>query len=191
MELTDSLPRPRLSRSTGRAGWRTDDFEAVFLEHYPRVVAAIRKILGDNGQAEEKADEIFLKLHEQPHLQGPEHNIGAWLHRAATRAGLDALRADARRSRYEGAANQSNSGVQPSALEGLLAEERAARVRAALAALNPQRAQLLLMRHSGFSYKDIAAALGLNPSSVGTLLARAESELARRYRQMHGSEDSA
>lgn len=189
MELTDSLPRPQLIRTVIHSSWRPADFEAAFLEHYPRVVAAIRKLLGDSGQAEEKADEVFLKLHEHPHLQGPDHNLGAWLYRAAVRTALDALRADSRRMRYEELAVREGPVPSPSALEGLLADERAERVRVALAALNPQRAQLLLMRHGGFSYKEIAAALGIKTASVGTFLARAEAEFARRYRERFGSEE--
>jgi DNA-directed RNA polymerase specialized sigma24 family protein len=37
---------------------------------------------------------------------------------------------------------------------------------------------MLLMRYSGFSYKEIAEALGVATTSVGTLLARAESRFA-------------
>ena len=59
----------------------------------------------------------------------------------------------------------------------------------ALAKLEPQRAQMLMLRHSGFSYQETAEALGLNPASVGTLLARAEAELARRYRELYPEED--
>ena len=188
MELTDSIPQPASSRAAAKSSWGRADFDAAFLEHYPRVVGVIRKVLGDDGRAEEEADEVFLKLHEQPHLQHPEHNLGAWLYRAAIRSALDALRADARRTRYEEQAAREASGEAPSALEGLLAAERAGRVRAVLAALNPQRAQLLLLRHGGCSYKEIAAALGLRPNSVGTLLARAETEFTRLYRRRFGEE---
>jgi RNA polymerase sigma-70 factor (ECF subfamily) len=40
---------------------------------------------------------------------------------------------------------------------------------------------LLVLRHSGLSYAEIAVALGLAPGSVGTLLARAETEFELRY----------
>jgi RNA polymerase sigma-70 factor (ECF subfamily) len=42
-------------------------------------------------------------------------------------------------------------------------------------------AQLLILRHSGLSYREIAAALDVAPGSVGTLLARAEAEFEQRY----------
>jgi RNA polymerase sigma-70 factor (ECF subfamily) len=45
----------------------------------------------------------------------------------------------------------------------------------------PREAQLLILRHAGLAYKEIADTLGLAPGSVGTLLARAEKEFERLY----------
>ena len=56
-------------------------------------------------------------------------------------------------------------------------------VRMALARMKPRSARLLLLRHSGLSYAEIAAALEIAPGSVGTLLARAEDEFEREYRR--------
>ncbi|PMP85558.1 MAG: RNA polymerase subunit sigma-24, partial [Roseiflexus castenholzii] len=53
------------------------------------------------------------------------------------------------------------------------AEERD-QVRAALATMPQRQAHLLLLRHAGLSYAEVAAVLNLAPGSVGTLLARAE-----------------
>jgi RNA polymerase sigma-70 factor (ECF subfamily) len=57
------------------------------------------------------------------------------------------------------------------------------RVRSALAQMKPRSARLLLLRHTGLSYAEIAAALEIAPGSVGTLLARAEAEFEREYRR--------
>jgi len=40
------------------------------------------------------------------------------------------------------------------------------------------------LRYSGLSYAEIAAALGIAAGSVGTLLARAEADFERRYRNL-------
>jgi RNA polymerase sigma-70 factor (ECF subfamily) len=45
------------------------------------------------------------------------------------------------------------------------------------------------MRHSDLSYKEMAQALEVKPSSVGTLLARAEDEFEKHYRELYGSEE--
>ena len=54
-----------------------------------------------------------------------------------------------------------------------------AKARAALDALSPRDREILLMRYSGFSYREIAEAVGVAATSVGTLLARAEKRFAR------------
>jgi DNA-directed RNA polymerase specialized sigma24 family protein len=52
--------------------------------------------------------------------------------------------------------------------------------------MKPRSAKLLVLRHSGLSYKELAAAVKVKPSSVGKLLARAEDEFERIYRQLLG-----
>jgi RNA polymerase sigma factor (sigma-70 family) len=63
----------------------------------------------------------------------------------------------------------------PEADEKVLADERRAAVRAALAQLSDRDRQMLLLRHEGYSYREIAQAAGVAESSVGTLLIRATS----------------
>jgi RNA polymerase sigma factor (sigma-70 family) len=67
------------------------------------------------------------------------------------------------------------------------AEDRS-RVRTALAQLPRQQAVALVLRHSGLSYAEVAAALALSPSSVGTTVRRAESAL-RKELNRHASSD--
>ena len=59
--------------------------------------------------------------------------------------------------------------------------ERMAPVREALGHLTEREREILLMRHGGFSYREIADAVGVAPSSVGTLLARAERNFVNVY----------
>ena len=116
--------------------------------------------------------------------------MAAWLYRTAVNLGLDALRVEARRRRKEQAAGaevvRSSGGGGP--LADMLRAEQRARVQAVLEALKPVSARLLLLRHAGLSYAELAAALALNPASIGTLLARAASEFEKKYRQLHGGE---
>ena len=68
-------------------------------------------------------------------------------------------------------------------------EERR-RVRQVLAQMKPRAARVLALRHSGLSYAEVAAALNVASSSVGTLLARAEKEFERRYRALEESNEA-
>ena len=70
---------------------------------------------------------------------------------------------------------------KPIADRKLEREERVAVVRAALEQLAERDQQLLLMREEGFSYQEIAEAVGVAPGSVGTLIARA----VRRFTEVY------
>jgi len=59
-------------------------------------------------------------------------------------------------------------------------------VRTILSGLKARDAQMLLLRSSGLSYREVAEALGIPPGSVGTMLARAEAEFERKFRARYG-----
>jgi RNA polymerase sigma factor (sigma-70 family) len=168
-----------------------DAFEEIFLSYYSRVVGILRRIVGDHARAEELANEVFLKLHQQP-PQTPVSNVGGWLYRTATNLGIDALRATARRNNFEqDAARQEpfTTSVNESGLDAALRTERERHVRTVLADLKPAQAQLLLLRATGYSYKELASALELEAGSIGTLLIRAEAAFEQRYLELFGREE--
>jgi RNA polymerase sigma-70 factor (ECF subfamily) len=162
--------------------------EALFREHYGRIAGMLTRLTGDRAQAEEIAADVFHKLSQRPALMASREDLTAWIYRVATNAGFDALRANSRRRKREEEAGleEIRAAAAPSALEALLAEERRVRVRAVLGALKPRDAQLLLLRSSGLAYRELAGALGIEPVSVGTMLARAEAEFERRFRARYG-----
>ena len=162
-------------------------FDDTFQEHYPRVVAMLARLTGDRGQAEEIAADVFHKLARRPPVMD---NPAAWIYRVATNAGLDATRANLRRRRREQEAGveQVRTSQEENALDGMLREERRMRVRDVLAGLRPRDSELLLLRAAGMAYRELAEVLGIQPGSVGTLLARAEAEFERRFRERYGDE---
>jgi RNA polymerase sigma-70 factor (ECF subfamily) len=139
------------------------------------------RLVGDRAEAEDLAVETFWRLWERAPARWD--NLGGWLYRVAVRLGYNALRAARRRAQYEVSAGREAlelSAPPDPAQAAELAEERA-RVRAVLGRLPPRSAQLLILRHSGLSYQEVAAALALAPGSIGTLLARAEAEFEALY----------
>ncbi len=167
-----------------QAAW----LEGVFHEHYGRMVGLLVRLVGDRAQAEEMAADVFCKLSHRRALVKTPAALFVWLYRVAMNAGLDAVRTNSRRRRRELEAGAENlrAASGGGALEEMLAWERRARVRAVLAQLKPRDAQLLLLRAEGRAYREVAEALGINPGSVGTLLARAEAEFEKRFRARYG-----
>lgn len=159
-------------------------FEAIFQEHWPRVYGVLFRLVGDHAEAEDLALEVFWRLYRRP--PADKQGLGGWLYRVATNLGFNALRARRRRDRYEDEAGRlllaSHQDPDPLAEIGR-AEERA-QVRQVLARMKPRSAQLLVLRYSGLSYAELAAALGLAPASIGALLARAEDEFAALYQAL-------
>ena len=170
--------------------WIESDFRRLFLEHYSRIVGVLIRLLGDRSRSEELANDAFWRLYHQPHLQ-TDGNIGGWLYRTATNLGLDALRTSHLRQKYEEAAGKAlrENRTQRDPLGDVLLEEKCSRVRAVLAAIRPAQAQLLILRASGLSYKELANALDVKPTGIGTMLNRAEQEFREHYLQMHGPEE--
>ena len=165
-------------------------FELLFKENYSRLVDVLGRITGNRQQAEELTTEAFWRLHSQPPPEGRRENLAGWLFRTATHLGIDALRASNRRLRYEREAVQESAGsAMPSPLDRLILEERKHRVRATLARMKANRAQLLMLRAAGFSYKEIAETFCIKTGSVGTLLARAEEEFEALYLNTFGKEE--
>lgn len=165
-------------RLTEQAQAKVTAFEETFFQHYARVYGVLFRLTGDRAEAQDLTLETFWKLWQQPPPRAD--NLGGWLYRVATRLGYNALRAARRRLQYEHAAAQDDAiGTDPTH-DAERAEEQA-RVRAVLSRMPERDAQLLILRHSGLAYKEIAAAIGVSPNSVGTLLTRAEDEFERLY----------
>ena len=164
-------------------------FEALFQEHWPHVYRLLNRLVGDPAEAEDLALETFVRLYQRFPLRETESNPGGWLHRVATNLGLHSIRGWKRRERYEMAAGkyalEETPEVRPA--EILAQEEERRLVRLVLAQMNKRQSQLLVMRYSGLSYKEIANALGLAPTSIGPLLLRAEREFEKQYRALPGT----
>ena len=160
-------------------------FETLFHRHYDRVYGILFRLVGERGEAEDLAQEVFLRLHDHARRRrGLDDNVGAWLYRVATNLGYNALR-DRRRRRQRDVALVPTESEDAEARLARREERRA--VRAALAELSQRQAQLLVLRQMEFSYAECAAIVGVAPASVGALLARA----ARAFREAYEKQTAA
>ena len=157
------------------------DLEQVFRATYPRVVAVAARVLGSQDEAEDVAQEVFVAFGR---TSVPAEEARGWLAVAAAHTALNHLRTGppaqhprGGRPRRAGRARRGRHRPRP---------RRAAPVRAALARLPQRQAVALVLRHSGLSYAEVAAALDLSPGSVGTTVRRAENAL-REEMDRHAS----
>jgi len=189
-ETAQSLNALVPARKSRPMQWPEAEFEAVFPQHYPRVVNVLMRLLGERTRAEELANDVFWKLYRTPAIRDGDGRVGGWLYRTATNLGIDALRAGTRRRKYEDAAARSQeNAASASPLDDMVRAEQCSRVRAVLAAIKPAQAQILILRASGFSYKELADVLEAAPGGIGTMLSRAQAEFRTAYLQFHGAEE--
>jgi RNA polymerase sigma factor (sigma-70 family) len=164
--------------------WREAEFELIFQEHYGRILRVTRRVLQTDSEAEEVCADAFIRLYRSGPGVTEKGPVGGWLYRTATRAAIDALRARRRRGEEmedEVIVHAVDPGEGP--LTQMLRQERVGEVRAVLARLKVEKAQILLLRHSGVSYREIAEAMQLDIHSVGSKLARAEAEFSSLYQR--------
>ena len=158
------------------------DIESLFRARFDRVARVIARVVRDPARAEELAVEAFVRLWRTPRAHTPQAE--AWLHRTAVRLGLDELRRQTRRNRYENLLAIVRRNPTPEQLHA--AAEEQDRVRAVLASLPARQAELLLLRSHDLSYSELAAALDIHPASLGTLLARAQESFRKEYVRRYG-----
>ena len=165
-----------------------DVFEDLFLEHYPRLVKTLLRLVGNRGQAEELAADAFCRLHRHRSRHGSGENPAGWLYRTAMNLGLDALRANSRRSRREERAQRERlrSETPCNPLYEMLAEEQRVRVRTVISRLKPIQGQVLLMGSSGFTSREIADLLQVRPDSLYVLISRARAQFEKAYVRLYG-----
>ncbi len=163
---------------------RPFDIEDIFRAQYPRIARVITRVVRDPARAEELAVEVFLKLWRNQQVYGERTN--AWLYRVAVRAGLDELRRQTRRSRYERLFGFGRGVRTPEEIRGTTEEQE--RVRLVLGVIKRRHAVLLVLRSDGLSYEKVAAALEINPASMGTLLRRAQQAFRKEYIERYGEE---
>ena len=168
-------------------------FAELVRRHAPRVRALCAATLGGPGEAEDAAQETFLKAHRALGRFSGEASFGTWLHRIAVNHCLDLLRAAGRRrSESLDALLEADAAIlgralaEPSSAKSL--EDRDA-VDRLLARLNPdQRLALTLREVEGMSYEEIAKAMSCSLDSVKARLKRARAELLEMSRHFSGSD---
>ncbi len=162
-------------------------FDAIFKDHWASVYRHLVRLVGDPAEAEDLALETFLRLYQRKPETQTEFNFGGWLYRVATNLGLQSIRSFKRREHYELTAGkgalEETPDDQPAKIQANEEERHLARL--VLSRMNSKQSQLLIMRYSGMSYKEIAEAMKLSPTSIGPLLLRAEREFEKRFRALN------
>jgi len=135
--------------------------------------------LGNRTAAEDVAQEVFLKLYQNPPRE--PSNLGGWLNRVATNLALNHLRSEKNRKHREKTAGQltGTADAEPGPEESLAQAEEINLVRKVLQRL-PERDRIcLILKFSGMDYAQIANITGIKHSSVRLAAYLSDSEYRR------------
>jgi len=167
-------------------------FRQICDEHLPAILRFATRLLQNDAEAHDVAQETFLKVWLKASEYQPKARITTWIHSIARHLSIDRLRQ--RQSRGEtvsldNAVDQAPASVEP----GQLLERKwtAERVQTAISALPERQQSALLLRHEqGLSQDEIAQVLDTSVDAVESLLKRARSAL-REQLELGGVDPSA
>lgn len=156
-----------------RAGAGDASAFRVLLDRHLKVVQLVaRRLLRDEAEAEDVAQETMLRLwNSASKLEAQNGSVQAWLKRVATNLSIDRLRSSRRLDVTDEVPEQESA---PTQLTGLAEQDVAKRVDAALAALpERQRIALTMFHYQGMSQREVADVLEISEDALESLLARA------------------
>lgn len=155
-------------------------FRGVYDELKPKLLRYCTYRCGDPDAAEDIVQEAMVRLWRRDAEEPPADPAG-WLFTTARHLILDGAKVARNRERLL-ASNPASEAGPEQADRILEREQERERVREVLGRMPKRSGEILMLRYSGFSYREIAGKVGVAPGSVGTLLARAE----RRFLELLG-----
>jgi RNA polymerase sigma factor (sigma-70 family) len=157
-----------------------DACDELVRRHYREIAVLAAVMVNDPTEAEDLAQESFIRAFRNLDLLVDPGRFGAWLRRIVIGVSIDWLRSF-RPAMYRGWSDGdelANRSSDPSPLDLVLHSEMVERVRAALEALPPRyRVPIRLYHLDGLSHAKIAAALDVPVGTVRSLVARARRKL--------------
>src|SRR5919108_1272962 len=161
-------------------------YDSIYRRYASRVQSVCRRMLSDPQDAQDAAQETFLRVYQAlPKFNG-QYQLGAWINRIATNVCLDYLRSRSR-SPSDAAPNEilddwAGGQQDESPEDALMRNVEGMRVHETLASLSPLHRRAITMRDlEGRDYRDIASTLGVPEARARVLLHRARKGFKRSW----------
>ena len=157
-------------------------FEQLLDKYHRPIVNFIYKIVNNSAEAEELAQEVFLRIHRSRHKYRPQARFAAWIYRIATNLGYkEASRkrrmffGDPKKRASEGTVPDAEAVPDPAPdAEGrLITSELGRIIRRAIGSLpRKEKVALILRRYEDLSYREIAEIMNCTEAAVKTYIHR-------------------
>lgn len=157
---------------------RPVDFDGLYKEYHTKVYKHIIYLTGNVQAAEDIAQEVFMKLFNNP----PGHpNVAAWLFKVANNLAYNYLRSEKARSTKEPAVSADDEEKVISIEDIAIRNQEIRAIRKVLELLPERDRMCLLLKFSGYKYNEIAEIIGVEKTSVGTILARSQAKFMEKF----------
>ena len=172
----DDQDAPEAALLAAVAAGEAAAFRALVERHLATVLAIARRMLRDDAEAEDVAQETLLRLwRHAAQLELGAGGLRPWLRRVAANLCIDRVRARRNTMVVDQVPEDSEPAGQ---VRQLVERDLATRVDAALKALpERQRLAITLFHYEGMSQIEVGAVLGISDEAVESLLARARRTL--------------
>lgn len=162
---------------------REDAFVELYRRYRDRIVAFCRRIVGSDAQAEEAAQEVFLKLYRAREGYEARSRFSTFLYRIAANHCLNVQARVEHKLTQRGVDIDARiatgpSGSAPAQHAQLEQDELRSELQRALATLpDRQRTALVLVHYEGLSYEEAAQAIDVTESALKSLIHRARTAM--------------
>ncbi|MBW2490284.1 MAG: sigma-70 family RNA polymerase sigma factor [Deltaproteobacteria bacterium] len=170
-------------------------FDKLVLKHKDRLFNMVYWFLGDYNEANDCAQETFIKAFKSIKKFRFESAFSTWLYRIAVNTCKNRIKSSAYRWKKRTVSLETSSGSKndnplseivndsPTPVMALEKKERMIQIQTAIHSLPEEQNQVVVMRDiQGLSYQDISDITGLNLGTVKSRLARGRLELRNRLK---------
>jgi len=156
-----------------------DQVAGLFLEARDDVYRYLLSLGLHPPQAQEGAQEVFLRLYSTLKKGEKIQSPRAWIFRVAHNLGLKIRSRQNSQAPFDADLESQLAGPEPNPEQSLLEREQAQRFHKTIEQLSEQQRRCLFLRLEGLRYPEIASVLGISASAVGEFLRRAIARLKK------------
>lgn len=189
--MAETTPPPNADGPAGRPVGRGIDWGTALAAHDRWLRTAVLARLGERQAVDEVMQEVALAAVAQRAPLNDPAKVGAWLYRLALRRVLLYRRQRGRQNKLVGRyawsrGDPGEKSTAPDPLDWLVLDERRHLVREALGRLSRRDVEILLLKYTeDWSYRELAAHLGVGEGAVEARLHRARRRLREALAGSH------
>jgi RNA polymerase sigma factor (sigma-70 family) len=163
----------------------------LFERHHRQVFNYLYRLAGSRPQAEDLVQDVFFRILKYRDTYRPRTSFVAWMYQVARNAYIDSRRKNRAEMAWNEEAPEAPEPPSRDQLpdEQIRHEQEARLVRRALAALPPEKREVLVLsRYQNLKYEQIGQILGCEVNTVKQRVFRAVKALSEKYEELAGGQ---